>query len=92
MSGHNCPGDDCKVCEARIEEIENPVPPADWGVGLDRRRLLPSAGAESWRSASCLENTHYDGLDDFARWLGRRPPCSVCAWGVEWDAESACDR
>ena len=30
MSGHNCPGDDCKVCEARIEEIENPVPPADW--------------------------------------------------------------
>ncbi len=30
MSGHNCPGDDCKVCEARIEALENPEPLTDW--------------------------------------------------------------
>ena len=26
MSGHDCPGDDCRICEARIDALQDPEP------------------------------------------------------------------
>ena len=30
MGDHKCPGEDCRICERRIEAIEHPEPLSGW--------------------------------------------------------------
>lgn len=30
MADHKCPGDECRICEARIDALKHPEPLTDW--------------------------------------------------------------